>query len=242
MRLSRGAVKGWGPRTTGRERLMTLPPNKALSSTVGIVIVQLIHARGSYREALADYITEQAKPLEKLSHQPRLYRLARRLAEDQPYDDEVLYAAAWLHDLGVFIGHRPQDPVKLARWDHVAYAVKQAPGLLKRFGFPAEKIPAVLEVIRNHLPSAVPVSFEAVLLRDADILEQLGAIGILRTVSKVGRDTRFIKFSDALRVLRQNARELPERLRLPSARKLAEPRVRILRAFLEAAKADGTEW
>ena len=47
----------------------------------------------------------QANPPDKFSHQPRLHQLARQLAESQPFDDDVLYAAAWLHDLGVFIGH-----------------------------------------------------------------------------------------------------------------------------------------
>jgi uncharacterized protein len=193
----------------------------------------------NYRQAVVDYIRAQARPPDKFSHQPRLHRLAAQLAEDQPYDDDVLHAAAWLHDLGVFMGHRPEDPAALAVWDHIAYAVREAPGLLRQFGFPAGKIPAVLEAIRTHLPSGDPVAFEGVLLRDADILEQLGAVAILRTVSKIGRDTRFVRFSDALRVLRRNAEELPDRLRLDSARRLAAPRLKILRAFLDAAGAEG---
>jgi uncharacterized protein len=83
-----------------------------------------------------------------------------------------------------------------------------------------------------------------VVLRDADILEQLGAVGILRTVSKVGRDTRFVRFSDALRALRKNADELPGKLQLDAARRLAQPRLEALRSFLQAAEAEtGTiEW
>lgn len=196
-----------------------------------------------YREAIADYIRAQAKPPDKFSHQPRLYQLAKRLAEGQPCDDDVLYAAAWLHDLGVFIGHRPEDPVALAAWDHVAYACRQAPQILRQFGFPEGKIPAVVEAIRAHLPSSTPTSFEATLLRDADLLEQLGAIAILRTVSKVGRDTRFLRHADAVRVLRRNVEQLPAQLRLASARRLAGPRIGTLKAFLAAveAEADGDE-
>ena len=196
-----------------------------------------------YREAIADYIRAQAKPPDKFSHQPRLYQLAKRLAEGQPCDDDVLYAAAWLHDIGVFIGHRPEDPVALATWDHVAYACRQAPQILRQFGFPEGKIPAVVEAIRAHLPSSTPASFEATLLRDADLLEQLGAIAILRTVSKVGRDTRFVRHADAVRVLRRNAEQLPAQLRLASARRLAGPRIGTLKAFLAAAEveADGDE-
>ena len=200
-------------------------------------------SQSGYREAIVDYICAQTKPPDKFSHQPRLYHLAKRLAEDQPCDDDVLYAAAWMHDLGVFIGHRPEDPAALAAWDHVAYAARQVPQLLKQFGFPEDKIPAVIDAIRTHLPSGTPNSFEGTLLREADILEQLGAIAILRTVSKVGRDTRFVRYADAVRVLRRNVEQLPAQLRLASARRLAAPRIETLKAFLAAAEteADGNE-
>ncbi len=194
----------------------------------------------NYRAAIVEYIRLQAKPPDKFSHQPRLHQIARQLAEGQPFDDDVLYAAAWLHDLGVFIGHRPEDLAALVVWDNVAYAMKEAPKILRQYGFPETKIPAVVEVIRTHLPSANPTCFEGVLMRDADILEQLGAIGILRTVSKVGRDTRFVRFGDALRLLRRNAEQLPGQLQLPSARRLAEERVKVLKEFLAAAEAEST--
>ena len=117
--------------------------------------------------------------------------------------------------------------------------MQRTPELLKQFGFPAEKIPAVVEAIRTHQPQENPTSIEGVILRDADILEQLGAVTVLRTVCKIGRDTRFHTFPDALRVLRKNAEVLPGQLKLPVARKLAEPRLTVLRQFLEAAEAEG---
>ena len=197
-----------------------------------------------YRSAIEAYIREQAQPPDKFSHQPRLYRLACQVAGGRSYDDDILHAAAWLHDLGVFIGHRPEDLAALAKWDNVAYAVQQTPKLLQQFGFPEEKISAVAEVIRTHQPSAKPTSFEGFLLRDADILEQLGAVGILRNVSKVGRDTRFPRFSDALRILRRNLDQLPAQLQLETARQLAAERLKILKSFLESADAEtaGLEW
>lgn len=198
----------------------------------------------NFRLAITDYIRVNANPPDKFSHQARLYQLAKRLADGQPFDDDVLYAAVWLHDLGVFIGHRPEDPAKLPCWDSVGYAMEMTPGLLRQVGFPEDKIPAVVEAIRTHLPSGKPTSFEGTLMRDADILEQLGAVGILRTVSKVGRDTRFIRFGDALTLLQRSVGQLPAQLRLDSARRLAEPRIQLLKAFLEAAEAEagGTEW
>ncbi|MEI6560519.1 MAG: HD domain-containing protein [Verrucomicrobiota bacterium] len=191
-----------------------------------------------YRSAIAEYVRANARPVDKFSHQPRLYAMAKQLGEGMTFDDDVLYAAVWLHDIGVFIGHRPEDLVALAAWDNVAYAMERAPALLREFGFPEEKIAAVVEVIGEHQPSASPHSTEATLLRDADILEQLGAVCILRTVSKVGRDTRFHTFADAVALLRRSARELPGKLILPQAREQAEPRVRVLLAFLEAAETE----
>ncbi len=192
----------------------------------------------NFRQAIADYIRIHAKPPDKFSHQPRLYQLARQLGEGQTFDDDVLYAAAWLHDIGVFIGHRPEDPGQLARWDNVAYAVQKVPGLLREFRFPEDKIPAVIVAIHNHLPSREPTTIEGVLLRDADILEQLGAVGIVRTLSKVGRDSRFVIHTDALRVLRRNMELLPPKLKLPQARALAEERVAFMKEFLARAASE----
>jgi len=194
-----------------------------------------------FRSAIKDYIREEAKPADKFSHQSRLYELTREIGAGQSYDDDVIFAAVWLHDLGVFIGHRPANPAELATWDSVAYAMKRTPDLLQQFGFPTAKIAAVVEAIRTHQPQENPASLEGVILRDADILEQLGATSILRTVSKIGRDTRFTVFPDALRVLQKSVDTLPGQLRLPKSRQLAEPRVAALQSFLEAAKREHCE-
>lgn len=199
-----------------------------------------------YRGKLQEYIRQNANPPEKFSHQARLYALACHLGktEAKPFDDDALFAAAWLHDLGVFIGHRPEDLRKLEHWDHISYAIAKAPQVLREVGFPSEKIPAVCEAIRTHMPASDPLTFEGNLLREADILEQLGAVGILRTVSKIGRDTRFKLFSDAIRALRKNLEELPRRLTLDSAQRLAERRIQVLEEFLRGTEEEsqGLEW
>jgi uncharacterized protein len=192
-----------------------------------------------FRPAIIAYIREQARPVDKFSHQPRLYELTRAIGAGQSYDDDVVFAAVWLHDLGVFVGHRPEEPEALAKWDFLGYAMKRTPEILSRFGFPAEKIPAVVEAIRTHQPKDKPTSIEGIILRDADILEQLGAATILRTVCKIGRDTRFQTFPDALRVLQKNADMLPAQLNLPTSRALAAPRLQVLRQFLAVAQTEG---
>ena len=190
-----------------------------------------------WRQQLADYIRAQAQPVDKFSHQPRLYALACELADGRPVDDDILYAACWLHDLGVFIGHRPETPALLATWDNVAYAIAQTPPLLQRLGFPADKIPAVQAAIRDHHPQARPTTIEAILLHDADLLELLGAVGLLRTIGKVGRDTRYQTFADLLPVLEGYSR-LENQLLSEAARRLAVPRLALLRQFLQQAREE----
>jgi uncharacterized protein len=194
-----------------------------------------------WRESVVAYICAEARPADKFGHQPRLYSLACRVGQGLDFDDDILFAAAWMHDLGVFLGHRPKDPAELARWDHVPYTIARSRELLAGWGFPPDKLERVAEAIRTHQPQDEPVEIEAILLRDADILEQLGAIGALRALVKVGRDSRYPTFSSVTPVLEKAALVLPAKLRLESARALAGPRVELLRSLLEAIKDEAGE-
>lgn len=192
----------------------------------------------NWRHSVQDYIRAEALPKDKFGHQPRLYALACRLGEGMQFDDDVLFAAAWMHDLGVFLGHRPQDPEQLARWDHVPYTIARTRELLTAWGFPPKKLDAVAEAIATHQAKDDPKTIEAVLLRDADILEQLGAIGAIRTVVKIGRDTRYDTYTSVIPLLRRALDVLPGQLRLHISKDLAAPRVEFLRAFIAAIEAE----
>jgi uncharacterized protein len=194
-----------------------------------------------WRDSVVDYIRAEALPEDKFGHQPRLYALACRAGQGTEYDDDILFAAAWMHDLGVFLGHRPQDPTELARWDHVPYTIARTRELLAEWGFPANKLDDVAEAIRTHQPKDEPATPEAILLRDADILEQLGAVGALRALVKVGRDTRYATFSSVIPVLRKALEVLPGCLRTDRARQLAAPRVEVLKALLAAIDEEAGE-
>jgi uncharacterized protein len=191
-----------------------------------------------YRHALETYIATHAKPAHKFGHQPRLYALTQQIGQGLTYDDDVVFAAVWLHDLGVFIGHRPESEAALKTWNHVAYITEKAPAILTEADFPSEKIPAVLEVIRTHQPQDTPLTVEATIARDADILEQLGAIGITRTLAKLGSDTRFNTFSEALHALKKQLATLPDQLKLDTSRALALPRFHIMQSFLDALESE----
>jgi uncharacterized protein len=192
-----------------------------------------------YRAALETYIAAHANPTHKFGHQPRLYAITQQIGAGLSYDDDVVFAAVWLHDLGVFIGHRPENEEALKTWNHVAYITEKAPTILKEVAFPEEKIPAVLEVIRTHQPQDTPLTVEATIARDADILEQLGAIGITRTLAKLGSDTRFCTFTEALHALKKQLTTLPDQLRLDTSKALAIPRTQIMQSFITSLETEG---
>jgi len=192
----------------------------------------------NWRDKVVAYIRNEANPKDKYGHQPRLYALATTLGQGTDYDDDVLFAAAWMHDLGVFIGHRPEDTAELANWNHVPYTIEKTRELLNDWGFPAQSLDAVAEAVRTHQPQDHPELYEAVLLRDADILEQLGAVGALRAFVKVGRDTRYPTFSSVIPGLRRAVDELPGKLSTEAGRSMARPKIEILTAFLEALEKE----
>lgn len=194
-----------------------------------------------WRESVIEYIRTEAKPEDKFGHQPRLYALAAEIGQGMEYDDDILFAAAWMHDLGVFLGHRPVDPEQLSRWDHVPYTIRRSRELLSGWGFPAEKLDAVAEAIGSHQAKDDPRTMEGVLLRDADILEQLGAIGILRAFVKVGRDTRYPTFSSVLPVLDKAVNQLANQTRLSNSKVMAESRAKMLRSFLAVLRQETGE-
>jgi uncharacterized protein len=195
----------------------------------------------SWRESVIEYVRREALPEDKFGHQARLYALARTIGQEMDYDDDVLFAATWMHDLGVFLGHRPRDPEQLSRWDHVPYTISRSRELLMGWGFPGEKLEGVAEAIRTHQAKDEPTTVEGTLLRDADILEQLGAVGILRAVVKVGRDTRYPSFSAILPVLNHAADDLANQTRLIRSKTIAQSRAEMLRSFLSAINDEAGE-
>lgn len=99
-------------------------------------------------------------------HCYRVYHLARELESD--YDDDILFAACFLHDLETTGSDY-----------HLKSAIK-AEQLLHEVGYPPEKIDTVIECIKTHIPGDKPKIKEAQLLHDANLLDSLGAIGVIR--------------------------------------------------------------
>jgi len=106
-------------------------------------------------------------------HSYRVYQLARKIGEEMDYDDEVLHAACFLHDVQMSSGN-PESSAEKAR------------AILGETGFASAKIEVVYRAIVHHMPAdegeeaPKPLSVEGKLLHDANLLETLGAVGLVR--------------------------------------------------------------
>src|ERR1700691_6731762 len=134
--------------------------------------------RASVRELA---VSRFKNPAWGYSHCLRDYALAKELAaaDHVAIDDDVLYAAAYLHDMAAF---PPWEDVKV---DHSDVGARLVDTVLRGTGFPMAKIDAVRGAIRTHMYYRDPVGPEALYLHDADALDWLGAIGVARAFSLV---------------------------------------------------------
>lgn len=170
-----------------------------------------------------------------VSHSERDYLLASRLAAESKLevDTDVLFAAAFLHDVGAFDGWR-KDGV-----DHTDRAAEVVPEILTGASFPTAKIAAVQEAVRNHMYyREAAQSPEAIVLHDADTLDFLGDIGIARILSLTTRHRWAKDLATAAQTLAAFNTDLPPKLMTNAARKLAVDRVAESKVFLERLRAE----
>lgn len=121
------------------------------------------------------------------SHLMRVWNLVCRIAATVPGTDmEVLAVATLLHDCVAVEKNSPQRAMASRLSADVAR------GLLRQAGWHEDRTEAVAHAIEAHSFSAniEPRSKEAAILRDADRLDALGALGIARVLSPAGWDCR----------------------------------------------------
>jgi uncharacterized protein len=111
-------------------------------------------------------------------HIIRVYNLALHIAEQEGADRFVVGMAALMHDLGKTAPHEEAN----GNTHHADLSVTLATELLQTYRVPADKQQAILHAIVAHSFSkgGEPQTLEAAVVRDADRLDGLGAIGILR--------------------------------------------------------------
>jgi hypothetical protein len=168
-----------------------------------------------WRETVRAFAEEHFKnPAWGYSHSRRDYRLARELAaaDHVTLDDDVLYAAAFLHDMAAFA---PWEKVDV---DHADEAAAIVDSVLKGTGFPMAKIDAVRGAIRTHMFARNPVGNEALYLHDADALDWLGAIGAARELALAEPNGGKPTGPDVVHDLEDNLANVPGRVLSPAGR------------------------
>lgn len=149
-------------------------------------------------------------------HSYRIYQLARKIGEGMEYDEEVLHAACFLHDIEMSSGH-PESSAEKARV------------ILGETGFTPGKIETVYRAILYHMPdkSSEEPSIEGKLLHDANLLETVGAIGLIRL--SIGSFLwHHLKTMGEVIELLKRWRGYAETFFFPKAKRLAKRRVEFL--------------
>lgn len=177
-----------------------------------------------------------------LAHLDRVWLNVQKIAPAEA-NQTILLSAAYLHDLV----NLPKDSPDRSKASRMAAA--EAGPILSDLGLSESEIKAAQHAIEAHSFSAgiPPETIEAQVLRDADRLDALGAIGVARTFAVAGalgqelyhptdpfavaRDLNDIRFSvDHWRV---KLLSLPKGMITDSGRELAQSRAALMIRFLD---------
>jgi uncharacterized protein len=173
------------------------------------------------------------------SHCERDYALARSLATEDHVvlDDDVLFAAAYLHDIAAFKPWGGEEPP-----DHSDVGAEVVGSVLKDTGFPMQKLDAVRAAIRTHMYYRDPVAPEAIYLHDADALDWLGAIGVERIIALADPNGGDPDGPKVVKMLEENLEKVPLRVVSPAGRALVGSRQMELTVFLKELKRESANY
>lgn len=123
-------------------------------------------------------------------HVMRVYDLALRLAENEDVNLDIIKAATLLHDIG---GKREVDD-STGKTDHAIEGAKMAEPILSNLGYSNDMIKHIQDCIVSHRyrTENKPQTQEAKIVFDADKLETIGAIGVARAFTWIGRNNAHI--------------------------------------------------
>jgi uncharacterized protein len=178
-------------------------------------------------------------------HSRRDYIVARDLAraDGVAIDDDVLFAAAYIHDIAGFVPWEDKDPSH----DHSDVGADKLGDVLTGLGFPAAKVDAVRQATRTHMFYRKATLPEAIYLHDADALDWLGAIGVARIIATVEHGNPPPAKPDpdaapdlpaAVAEIEQNLNDVPPGVQSPAARARLPALLAESRAFLDRLKAE----
>jgi uncharacterized protein len=129
--------------------------------------------------AIAQTKYDNGDPSHDFAHILRVVKTCRELGEAEGADLEVLLPAALLHD----VVNLPKDHPERKRASE--YAAAEAKLIMRELGYAEDVLERTGRAIIEHSFSAghKPSQIESAILQDADRLDALGAIGLLRMVT-----------------------------------------------------------
>src|SRR5512143_87477 len=162
-------------------------------------------------------MTLQAGENWAVAHAKRLLELIKQIGVELPYDPYVMELATYMHDWGAFPCYIQKDIEHAVRSRQVVEAE-----ILPRLDLTPAQKEILLEAIELHDYRDVRQarSSEALLLREADMLEFLGAIGMARDFARGPRNLQA-----AYRRIMDRRYGIQGRFTLPRAQKIAQIRL-----------------
>jgi uncharacterized protein len=177
-----------------------------------------------------------------LAHAWRVFNTAMSLADEYPAADRtVLGAAALVHDL-----HRAMG-LESGEFVHPEDSLEAVESVLSAADVTEEKRDAILHCVALHEEYDFrgdrrdPDRIEVELLRDADNLDAMGAVGIARCFAYTGAHGRPMwtgDGEDALDHVEAKLLNLGDEMHTDAARAVAERRHAFLESFLERFRAE----
>ncbi|HRQ38598.1 MAG TPA: HD domain-containing protein [Chloroflexota bacterium] len=170
----------------------------------------------------------------KLSHVRRVLKLIGLIGEDMVHDHTAVTIATYLHDWGAYPRFQQPGVEHALRSRQVAESL-----ILPRMDLADTAVAIILETIEYHdYRDFRPVqSTEAVLLREADFLDFLGIIGLVREYGRGPKDVE-----SACRAVLKRRELIQDRFTLPIARYIAATRLARLAQCLEWLQEESFEF
>lgn len=136
---------------------------------------------------IAESMFKDAGPCHDFYHTKRVLKVAKYLAKREGADQFVVELAALLHDIGRIDEAKAKNNGKDI--NHAEVSAIKSRMLLKQFDLADETIKNICHAILAHrfrVQTEKPKTIEAKVLRDADKLDGLGAIGVARAYIWLG--------------------------------------------------------
>jgi len=162
------------------------------------------------------------------SHIERVYNFAIAISEGLNLDLDVIKTSALLHDIS------KEKEINESIKDHAEHGSIEAKKILEEMEFPEDKIESVCKCIKLHSkPNNNSGINELRVLKEADGLDGIGAIGIARAYSFFGQKFVFYDFAKKSKSMVDFLDSFSnlDFFKIPKAKKIAEKRIKFMKDF-----------